>query len=167
MLSPEQIHERQFRLVRQTTAYDMDDVDAFLEEVEAEVVRLTAELEAVKAAGTGAGARAATAGTSDMVQLLQVAQRAADEHVEQARRTADGIVAAAQQRAAEDLAKLEVRRAELEAQQEGLAVQRGQLEANVAKLRALESELRARLGEFLEGQLQELRAFGAGGFPAP
>lgn len=124
VLGPEQIHERQFRLVRQTTGYDMDDVDGFLDEVEAEVTRLTAGLESA-------------------------AQAAAD--------------AEAQLRAVEDLARLERRRAELEAQLGELAAQRDRMEASIAGLRSIESELRTRLGEFLEGQLEQLRAFSTGG----
>lgn len=39
-LSPSDVHDKQFKLVRQTTGYDMDEVDAFLDEVEVEIARL-------------------------------------------------------------------------------------------------------------------------------
>lgn len=43
-LTPSDVHDKQFKLVRQTTGYDMDEVDGFLDEVEFEIGRLTTEL---------------------------------------------------------------------------------------------------------------------------
>ena len=43
-LSSQDVHDKQFKLVRNSTGYDMDEVDAFLDEVEAEIARLTDEV---------------------------------------------------------------------------------------------------------------------------
>ena len=43
-LTAQDVHDRQFRMVRQSTGYDIEEVDSFLEEVEAELRRLQAEL---------------------------------------------------------------------------------------------------------------------------
>ncbi len=48
MLSAQDIHDKQFRLVRHATGYDIEEVDAFLEVVEVEVARLHAQLAALQ-----------------------------------------------------------------------------------------------------------------------
>ena len=48
-LSAQDVHDMQFKLVRQSTGYDIDEVDAFLDQVEEEITRLTAELDAARA----------------------------------------------------------------------------------------------------------------------
>ena len=48
-LSAKDVHDKQFKLVRQSTGYDIDEVDAFLDEVEAELARLHEELASARA----------------------------------------------------------------------------------------------------------------------
>lgn len=60
-LSPSDVHDKQFKLVRQTTGYDMDEVDAFLDEVELEIARLNTLLAQAQQGADAAGAELASA----------------------------------------------------------------------------------------------------------
>lgn len=202
-LSARDVHDKQFKLVRQTTGYDIDEVDSFLDEVEAEISRLTQELATARQGGTasvgatapgssaGAGAdavadgdqvadrgaaadagaqtgdalsaeapalteaslaggatpgaapAAATSQPTEMAaRILELAQRTADQYVTEARRTADGLVGDAQAQAHSLL--------------DDLQSQRTDLEARVARLLAIESDVRTRLTGYLEDQLRDL-----------
>ena len=60
-LTPEDVHNKQFTTVRLREGYDEEEVDAFLDEVEAELTRLlreNEELRAKLAAATRAAAQA-------------------------------------------------------------------------------------------------------------
>ncbi|HEX6887823.1 MAG TPA: DivIVA domain-containing protein [Candidatus Nanopelagicales bacterium] len=161
-LSAQDVHDKQFKLVRQSTGYDIDEVDAFLDEVEAELSRLTAALTEARAAaapaghpdnptdeqapaGAGSGAVPALGDSAgSAARILELAQRTADEYVAEARRTADGLVHEAQDQARTVIA--------------GLESQRAELEARVAALRAFEVEVRGRLTSYFENQLRDLRS---------
>lgn len=168
-LSAQDVHDKQFKLVRQSTGYDIDEVDAFLDEVEAEIARLGAELDRARAEVAAVATESAGApsdadhpapeapaaavddhGTGAAARILELAQRTADEYVAEARRAADSMVAEA-----ETAARAAV---------EGLEAQRADLEARVSALRTFESEIRARLTSYFESQLNDLRAIGE---PAP
>lgn len=145
-LTAQDVHDRQFKLVRQATGYDMDEVDAFLDEVEAEIARLHAELAARPAAAVQVTGGSPTGGeqAGAAARLLELAQRTADELVSESRQRAEAEAALIQQRAAEAVASLES--------------QRAQLEERVARLRSFESDVRTRLRGYLETQLQALDA---------
>lgn len=169
MLSAQDVHDKQFKLVRQSTGYDIDEVDAFLDEVEGAIAELTAALDAARAAvatgtpeeseasGGSAGpegepaAGAPSPGPSEQptsaATILELAQRTADQYLSEARRTADGLLADAQQAAQAAVAELESQRVDLE--------------ARVAALRSFEAQVRTRLSGYFEGQLRDLRALGA------
>jgi DivIVA domain-containing protein len=158
VLSAQDVHDKQFKLVRQSTGYDIDEVDSFLDEVEAAIAQLTAELDAHRARQPGpaqqAGAGAEDApgrGTPDgegpptsAARILELAQRTADEYVAEARQKADSLLAEAQQSASSAVADLEAQRVDLE--------------ARVAALRGFEAQARNRLTGYLEGQLRDLQA---------
>ena len=60
-LTPADVHNQQFTTVRMRTGYDMDEVDAFLDAVEAEIGRLLAENDDLRAQVTQAQSRALAA----------------------------------------------------------------------------------------------------------
>jgi DivIVA domain-containing protein len=119
-LTPEDVRNKQFTTVRLREGYDEDEVDAFLDEVEAELTRLykeSADLRAQlataqtrpqsktappvpapaptrEAAPVPAAAAAAPAGdgADAATRILQLAQRTADEAVAEARSKADRII---------------------------------------------------------------------------
>jgi DivIVA domain-containing protein len=119
-LTPEDVRNKQFTTVRLREGYDEDEVDAFLDEVEAELTRLykeSADLRAQlataqtrpqsktappvpapaptrEAAPVPAAPAAAPAGdgADAATRILQLAQRTADEAVAEARSKADRII---------------------------------------------------------------------------
>jgi DivIVA domain-containing protein len=144
-LSAQDVHDKQFKLVRNSTGYDMDEVDGFLDEVEAEIARLTDEL------GTAQEQLAAASATPDgettsaaAARILEMAQRTADEYIADARRRADAMVTDAEKAARKSVKKLEA--------------QRGDLEARVTALRTFESEIRSRLTGYFQSQLADLNS---------
>lgn len=166
-LSAQDVHDKQFKLVRNSTGYDMDEVDAFLDEVEAAVQELTDRLAAADEhgaeAGSGAqGAQAASgaepgaaSGAQDTPSsaedvasaaagILAMAQRTADEYVAEARRRAEEILSDAQRAATDSV--------------QGLEQERQRLEDRVKALRTFESEVRTRLTGFFQSQLTDLKS---------
>ena len=168
MLSAQDVHDKQFKLVRQSTGYDIDEVDGFLDEVEAALSGIAAERDAAVAAAQRAeervaelSARLGTSGEESQeavapepqagistsaegaARILELAQRTADEYASEARRAADGLVAEARDQAHGLLSQAES--------------QRTALEARVSALRTFESEVRTRLTTYFEGQLHDLR----------
>lgn len=168
MLSAQDVHDKQFKLVRQSTGYDIDEVDAFLDEVEGVIAALSAELESARAAAgvTGSGAAGAhdapapsTAAAdgaeppASAARILELAQRTADQYLAEATRAADSLRAQAEQSARAAVADLEGQRADLE--------------ARVAALRTFEAQVRARLTDYFTGQLRDLRSLGSPPEPGP
>lgn len=168
MLSAQDVHDKQFRLVRQSTGYDIDEVDAFLDEVEAAIAGLTTALEAARAEAAAAAPVApagdeapaqppSPVGESDQpataARILELAQQTADQYLAEARRTADSLVGDAEQAARAAVAELES--------------QRTDLEARVTALRSFEAQIRGRLTGYFEGQLRDLRSLGSPGDAPP
>ena len=144
-LSSQDVHDKQFKLVRNSTGYDMDEVDAFLDEVEAEIARLSDELGAAQEqlAAMSAVPEAETTSAA-AARILEMAQRTSDEYLADARRKADSMVTDAEKTARKAVKKLEV--------------QRGDLETRVTALRTFESEIRSRLTGYFQSQLADLGA---------
>ncbi|MCU0262752.1 MAG: DivIVA domain-containing protein [Candidatus Nanopelagicales bacterium] len=144
-LSAQDVHDKQFKLVRNSTGYDMDEVDAFLDEVEAEIARLSDELQAAReqigAAGAVPEAEPASAAAA---RILEMAQRTADEYIADARSKADSMVSEAEKSARKSVKKLEAQRVDLE--------------ARVGALRTFETEIRSRLTGYFQSQLADLKA---------
>ncbi len=146
-LSARDVHDKQFKLVRNSTGYDMDEVDAFLDEVEAEVGRLHRELGAAREKAEQAESSSPPDASSAAAHILEMAQRTADEYVADARRSADRVLADAQKSTRKAVKKLEA--------------QRRRLEERVTALETFEAEVRSRLTGYFESQLADLRALDA------
>src|SRR6478752_7327334 len=134
-LTPEDVSNKRFTPVRLREGYDMGEVDQFLDEVEAELARLTKENEALRAklsaAQSGGGSTSAPApvetirvatvpeASNAAARLLEIATRNADELVEDAKNEADRIVGAARTKAdrVESEAKTKADRMEADARQ--------------------------------------------------
>jgi DivIVA domain-containing protein len=145
VLSAQDVHDKQFKLVRNSTGYDMDEVDAFLDEVEATVATLTDKLEAAEEAQRVQQEAERTPDSSAAAaRILELAQQTADEYVADAKRTADSLVADAEKSVRKSIKKLEH--------------QRQDLEDRVTALRTFESEVRARLTGYFQSQLSDLKA---------
>src|SRR5436190_23160457 len=171
-LNPEDDQSKPFTTTRFRPGYDEDEVDAFLDEVEAELTRLLQENKSLAARAASAvaapppmaptpaapaEAAPAEGGQDAALRTWLLEQRTADEAIAQARKEAEQIVGEArtratgleqesQQRHAAAMGELERRRRELERQ--------------VDDLRAFEREYRTRLKAYLETQLRELSGRG-------
>lgn len=133
-LTADEVHDKQFRLVRQSTGYDIDEVDAFLDEVEGTIRGLQAELEDARAgvyetSGPQQPTAPAEPPASAAARILELAQRTADDYLADARGAADRLRSEA-----------------------------AGLEHRVAELRSYEADMRVRLREYLSGEVEQLRS---------
>lgn len=169
-LTPNEVANKQFG--RQVRGYAIDEVDDFLDTVEAELVRLLTENGKLQQRLTAAGttpapvAAAPTAPVAEAVETqeaalrtLLMAQRTADQAVAEARAEADQILADAKERAARSDQEVNARVASAMAR---LDADRQSVETKVAELKAFEREYRVRLKAYLEGQLRDLEQRGGG-----
>ncbi len=171
-LTPEDVQKKQFSTVRFKEGYDEEEVDAFLDEVEAELRRLLAENVSL---GRGAQAGAAAVPAAPLaappapaapapraedpnetaLRTLLLAQRTADEAIAQAKAEAEQVVAQARTRAGSIESEAQQQHAQAMA---ALQSQRETFERQIDNLRAFEREYRTRLKAYLEGQLRDLEA---------
>src|SRR6059058_432873 len=110
-LTPEDVQNKRFTTVRFKEGYDEEEVDAFLDEVEAELRRLLGENDELRRAPKPTAAAAAPTPAAPpppppppareeqpqeaALRTLLLAQRTADEAIAEAKGEADQIVAAA------------------------------------------------------------------------
>lgn len=191
-LTPQEIRDKQFTTVRMKTGYDMDEVDGFLDQVENEITRMvtdnddlrarlakcqsqvlgrpatdaptkkdedTAAQPVVKvdtppaAAVVAPPAEPALPPAQQAFTIIEMAQKTADETVAKAKADADAMLAEARTKSAAMTADLDKQRKELEDQ--------------VAQLRTYERTYRARLREYIQGQLANLDNLKADSTVAP
>ena len=187
-ISPSDVNAKQFKISRK--GYHVDEVDAFLDEIEAELVRLLSDNAALRAqpvrppAAPGTTAPGTTAPGTDVAPYLSVAEVAplpsagilagetegvALRTLLLAQQTADAAVAQARAEADEIVAQARRMLTEADADVAAkvaavlgdLEERRGQLEAQIEDLRAYEREYRIRLKAYFEGQLRDLSGAGA------
>src|SRR5436305_181399 len=167
-LTPEDVQKKVFSTVRFKEGYDEEEVDAFLDEVEAELRRLIALNDSIARTpapppaaaapvASPAAPRAAPAEEPSEAALrtLMLAQRTADEAIAQAKGEAEQLVAQARVRASSIEADAQAQHAAATAE---LQRQREALERQIDNLRTFEREYRTRLKAYLEGQLRDLAA---------
>jgi len=178
-LTPTEVANKQFRIAFR--GYSLDEVDSFLDEVEAELSRLLRDNSELKNRPAAPAVPAVPApepaapeppmlgmqGQEAALRTLLLAQRTADQAIAEARAEAEQIVSAARSEA-----ETTVTAARSEAQS-AVAAARGQAESTMsgAKSRAarLEAEMAAQVQAVtgnledqrrrLEGRIEELRAF--------
>src|SRR5438477_12257877 len=155
-LTPEDVQNKRFSTVRFKEGYDEEEVDAFLDEVEAELRRLLSENGDLRTRGGAAAPAAAAAAPAApsapaapaeepneaALRTLLLAQRTADEAIAQAKAEAEQLVAAAKVRASSIESDAQAQHAQAMAE---LQRQRSTLEAQIDELRAFEREYRTRL----------------------
>ncbi|MGB8650017.1 MAG: DivIVA domain-containing protein, partial [Mycobacteriales bacterium] len=182
-LTPADVSNKLFS--KQMRGYSMDEVDAFLDEVEAELTRLLTENAQLAQRAAGAPAAAPVAAPAPVpaaaaaapevpaapapvvagepqeaaLRTLLMAQRTADQAVAEARAEADKMLSEAQAKSARVEQEVNARTAAALAELEG---RRRELEARIEDLHAFEREYRLRLKAYLEGQLKELSSRGGG-----
>ena len=181
-LTPTDVANKQFRIAFR--GYSLDEVDAFLDEVENELSRLLRDNAALKeragapvtsgpattaAAPAAAPPLASMEGQEAALRTLLLAQRTADEAIAEARAEADEILAKARAEAESALSEANAKAARIDqdvaariqAATGDLDARRRALEGRIEELRVFEREYRTRLQAYLETQLREL-ASGSG-----
>src|SRR4051812_12945395 len=141
-LTPEDVQNKRFSTVRFKEGYDEEEVDAFLDEVEAELRRLLAENQTLGRAGAAPtpaqaptpapAAPPAEEPSEAALRTLLLAQRTADEAIAQAKSEAEQVVAQAKVRASSIESEAQQQHASAMAE---LQRQRGALEAQIDELR--------------------------------
>jgi DivIVA domain-containing protein len=167
MLSAEDIVNKQFKTKRD--GYDPDDVDDFLDEVVKELRRIQIENDGLNqkvlatesrvaelqrngsplAASPGVG----TAETGTSSQLLQLARKLHDQHIQEGYTERDRIIEEGKNHVTRMLAEAELRqRNEINV----LDQQRIAVEREIERLKQFEKEYRQHLKQHLEKQLADL-----------
>ncbi len=165
-LTARHIHEKQFHDAWR--GYNQEEVDDFLDKVAETLDRLQRENRALQARIRELDQVVATSrDTEEMLKkTLVTAQQAAEEAIASAKAKAEQLLTEAEQRAirANEEAKEKVAAAEVEARRKSLEadrehqLKRRDLDANIEKLRAFESELKQRLTAFMQQQLRALES---------
>jgi DivIVA domain-containing protein len=166
---------------KQVRGYSMDEVDAFLDEVEAELSRLLTENAGLLARVSTAPAQAPSPATTPApaaqappiapgepqeaaLRTLLMAQRTADQAIAEAQAEADKLVADARTRSQQVEQEVNARTTAALAELDG---RRRELEARIEDLKAFEREYRLRLQAYLESQLKDLSTRGGGNSDGP
>src|SRR5262245_56387825 len=127
---------------------------------------MQAELEQIRAQGGPVGGD----GEQQALRVLMMAQRTADDHVNDARREADKLLSDARSKAEEvtrearakaDALERDARQRHQEAMG-GLDAKRSALQKHIEELKQFEREYRTRLKAYLESQLRDLDGRGQG-----
>jgi DivIVA domain-containing protein len=178
-LTPDDVQNKRFTVVRfGKSGYDEEEVDTFLDEIEAEMRQLLAESNSLQVAAKAAAAApplpappSAPPPPAPAPAPIASPPKTAEEHSETAlrtlllaQRTADDAIAQAKEEAEQMVSTARVKAAALErdaqtehtAKTADLARQRAAAEAEIAELREFERDYRFRLRAYLEGQLSDL-----------
>src|SRR5215211_640391 len=190
-LTPLDIQHKEF--TKAMRGYAMHEVDTFLDQVTEEFTRMQDEIARLREQASSAGpaqpapvvqqapppppppqpqpvvaeARGGAGGEEAIARALVMAQRMADQTVEEAKVKAKSMVAEAEARAKNMTEQAQMRAREVTEATEQVARRRQELESSIEALRAFERDYRARLRGFVEGQLKALEDAAPAGPVAP
>jgi DivIVA domain-containing protein len=185
-LTPEDVQNKRFTVVRFKPGYDEEEVDNFLDEIETELRRLLGENGTLKQTAAAVAAAPPPAPVAPVaaaapapvppppapveepnetaLRTLLLAQRTADEAIAQAQSEAQGILTVARDRAASMESEAHAAHVSRVAV---LEQERSALESEITTLRGFEKEFRTRLKAYLESQLGDLDARSSVAPPSP
>jgi DivIVA domain-containing protein len=158
-------------------ASELSEVKSQLDRVQREKTQaeqaargMQAEIEQLRSQGPSSGSMTAGEGEQQALRVLMMAQRTADDHVNDARREADKLLADARSKAEEVTrdARAKADALERDARQRhtdaisGLDAKRTALQKHIEELKQFEREYRTRLKAYLESQLRDLEGRGQG-----
>jgi DivIVA domain-containing protein len=174
-LTPEEVVNKRFTIVKFREGYDQDEVDDFLDEVVVELRKLGGEneelrqqLEAAKAQAQAAPAASAAdfpvapvvaaavpsaADASNSHSLLELARKLHEEHVREGLTKRDQLIRDGQENAARLVRDAEAQARAVLGQ---LELDRKAIENTLDELREFEHDYRGRLREYMESQLTTL-----------
>jgi len=166
-LTPEDVQNKRFTVVRFKSGYDEEEVDGFLDEVEAELRRVLDENSSLRqSVATAPQAPPAAPPPPPPPVAVEDPNETALRTLLLAQRTADDAIAQAQSEAESMLTDARGKAAVLEAEAQAahlsrvaiLEHQRAELEAEITSLRSYERDFRTRLRAYLQTQLGELES---------
>ena len=174
-LTPEEVVNKRFTIVKFREGYDQDEVDDFLDEVVVELRKLGSEneelrqrLEAAKAQAQAAPAASAAdfpvapvvaatvpsaADASNTHSLLELARKLHEEHVREGLTKRDQLIRDGQENAARLVRDAEAQARAVLGQ---LELDLRAIENTIDELREFEHDYRGRLREYMESQLTTL-----------
>ncbi|MGI8774314.1 MAG: DivIVA domain-containing protein [Actinomycetota bacterium] len=161
-LGARDVNEKQFNDAWR--GYNQAEVDDFLDRVAEVLDRLQRENDALRnRMGELDQAVAASRNTEEMLKkTLVTAQRAAEEAIATAKSKAEQVIGEAEKRAAQ--AEADASRRNVEAQRVH-AERKRELDLQIDRLKAYETDLKQKLKGFLEQQLRSLDTLGSGAPP--
>ncbi|MDO5751109.1 MAG: DivIVA domain-containing protein [Rothia sp. (in: high G+C Gram-positive bacteria)] len=166
-LTPEDLINKSFKAATGSNGYDMDDVDAFLDELVIDLRKLYEENDALKrkleaaeqkaaeapVASSAPAASEAAPAANDAAGLLAMAQKVHDDYVHQGETTKANLIAEGEKKAADLVSEATEKRDSVLAK---LTDERDSLEVTIESLRGFEERYRAKLKDHLNAQLDEL-----------
>ena len=172
-LTPEDVVNKRFQQTKFREGYDQDEVDDFLDEIVVELRRLSTEnaelREKLAEAGSGAPVAAAAPApaavtpvatkaddadaASSANDLLTLARRLHEEHVQEGATKRDALIAEGHETATRIVSEAE---ATAKKQLDDLEKEKSRLQARITELTSFEKEYREKLRSYINGQLTEL-----------
>jgi DivIVA domain-containing protein len=173
-LTPEEVVNKRFTIVKFREGYDQDEVDDFLDEVVLELRRLAADNEELRqkletaqtkaseptivvpdfpVAPVVAAAVPSAADANNSHSLLELARKLHEEHVREGLNKRDQLIRDGQENSARLVRDAEAQARAILGQ---LELDRKAIENTIDELRIFESDYRGRLREYIESQLTTL-----------
>lgn len=173
-LTPEEVVNKRFTIVKFREGYDQDEVDDFLDEVVLELRRLAADNEELRQkletaqtkasepmvvvpdfpiAPVVAAAVPSAADANNSHSLLELARKLHEEHVREGLNKRDQLIRDGQENSARLVRDAEAQARAILGQ---LELDRKAIENTIDELRIFESDYRGRLREYIESQLTTL-----------
>ena len=171
-LTPEDVVNKRFQQTKFREGYDQDEVDDFLDDIVVELRRLNTEnaelREKLAEAGSGAPVAAAAPvapaapvvskaddadAASSANDLLTLARRLHEEHVQEGATKRDALIAEGHETATRIVLEAE---ATAKKQLDDLEKEKARLQARITELTSFEKEYREKLRSYINTQLTEL-----------
>jgi DivIVA domain-containing protein len=165
-LTPEDILAKRFQVTKFREGYDQDEVDDYLDEVVVELRRILGDNEELRLRSSlpqestpqvtpfpTAVDPAAPEGTDASRSIIELAQKLHADHVQEGRIKREQIVSEAQKQAARIVRDAEAQAREVFNQ---LELDRRQVAESIQDLKRFEAEYRAKLRDYIQGQLESI-----------
>ena len=166
-LSPEDILAKRFQVTKFREGYDQDEVDDYLDEIVVELRKILSENQDLKTQGSPESAvevedfpvavnppaPMADEDTDASKSIIELAQKLHADHVQEGRVKREQIIRDAQREAARIVRDAEAQAREVLNQ---LELDRRSVEEAVEDLKRFEGEYRAKLRDYIQGQLEQI-----------
>jgi DivIVA domain-containing protein len=166
-LSPEDILAKRFQVTKFREGYDQDEVDDYLDELVVELRKILSENEelrtlsalppgsgiAVEPFPTAIAPQATGEGADASRSIIELAQKLHADHVQEGRVKREQLIREAQKQAARIIRDAEAQAREYLNQ---MQLDRRTIEESIEDLKRFEAEYRAKLRDYIQGQLESI-----------